>query len=70
MFQNESEIMSFKNVPVRVAAAYLGCSLEFLRTGIESGTLPIGSCVKLSNNRRTFLISPERLIQFRTGKKE
>lgn len=68
MSAEEKEIMSYRNVPVKVAARYLGVSLEFVRTGIETDKLPIGTCVKYSEKKRKFLISPERLIAFRTGK--
>ena len=68
MFAEEEKILSYRNVPVNVAADYLGVSLEFIRTGIETEKLPIGVCVKMSGTRRKFLISPERLIAFRHGK--
>ena len=68
MSAEEEKILSYHNVPVNVAADYLGVSLEFVRTGIETEKLPIGVCVNMSGTRRKFLISPERLIAFRHGK--
>lgn len=63
------EIMSYRNVPVRVAAEYLDVSIEFIRSGIESGVLPFGVCVKGANGRRSFFISPNKLLEFVKGKK-
>lgn len=69
MSAEEDKILSYKNVPVRVAAEYLGVSLEFVRSGIERGFLPFGVCVTGSLGRRSFFISPNKLIEFAKGKK-
>lgn len=47
------------NLTVAEAAKILNKSPEFVREGIESGALPIGSCVML--NRKNFHINKEAL---------
>ena len=61
----QSELKRLKNVPVRVAADYLGVSPEFIRSGIEQNRLPFGACVTGASGRRIFYISPEKLIDFK-----
>lgn len=70
MTAEENKILSYKNVPVRVAADYLGVSFEFVRIGIECGSLPFGVCVTGPSGRRSFFISPKKLVEFVKGKKE
>jgi len=54
-------------IKVKDAAALLEVSEQFVRIGMQRGTLPIGSCVKLSS-KWTYHISPYLLEQY-TGKK-
>ena len=60
-------MMKYDNVPVKVAAAYLNVSIEFIRTGIENGTLSFGACVTGQSGRRSFYISPVKLIKFKNN---
>lgn len=63
------DIDNYKNVPVKVAAELLGVSMPFIREGIKSGSLPIGSAVQVSGNRWAFQISPGLLREYITGSK-
>ena len=58
---------TYKNVPVSVAAELLGVSQPFIREGIKSGSLPIGSAVQISGNKWSFQISPGLLREYITG---
>jgi hypothetical protein len=60
------EIMQYRNVPVFLAAAYMGVSCEYIRYGIEDKVLPFGTCIK-KHSRRVYHISPDRLIQYQKG---
>jgi hypothetical protein len=66
----EDELLSMRNVPVQVAAEYLGVSPKFIRFGIVQRTLPIGSYVNLGGTRNTFHISPARLIEYQCSRKK
>lgn len=61
------EIMRYSRVPVSVAAQYLGVTPQYIRSGIKAGILPIGSSMVLSRKKRTYHISPYRLIEYQTG---
>ena len=65
MSAEEEKILSYRNVPVNVAAEYLGVNEKFIRCGIAQGSLPIGNCIKAGPRRRSYYISPERLIDYR-----
>lgn len=56
-----------ERVKVEDAAKLLGVSSQFIRLGIQRGTLPIGSAVKTSS-KWTYHISPFLLEQY-IGKK-
>lgn len=51
---------------VKDAAKLLGKSEQFVRVGLRSGRLPIGTAVKMSH-RWTYYISQERLEKFIGG---
>ncbi len=63
------EILRFRNVPIRVAAEYLGVTQKYIRFGIIQGTLPIGSYVQVGENRREYHVCPKALIAYANGEK-
>jgi hypothetical protein len=63
-------IRGYKNVPVQIAAEYMGVSPMFIRFGLRDGKLPIGIAIQMTNERFTYHISPERLISYQTGRAE
>ena len=56
-----------ERIKVKDAASLLNVSEQFVRIGMQRGTLPIGSCVKMSS-KWTYHISPH-LLELYTGKK-
>lgn len=48
------------NVPVAMAAKLMGVSEEFIRIGLQRGTLPFGYAVKINGSRFTYYISPKK----------
>jgi len=67
----EEDILSRKNVPVSLAARYLGISELCVRCGIKEGRLPIGAAIQGSGTRRMrYHISPWRLIRYQRGAAE
>ena len=61
-------INSHPRISVENAAKLLGVSPQFVRIGLQRGTLPIGSAVKMSS-RWTYHISGHLLRQY-IGKEE
>lgn len=59
----DEEILACDNVPVRVAAQYLGVGDMFIRCGLRAGILPFGSAVK--RGRYSYLISPGALVEYK-----
>ena len=52
---------------VSEAAAILGVSSQAIRIGIQTGTLPIGTCIKVKQ-RWNYVIPKERFEAYVTGK--
>jgi len=52
-----------RRVSVKEAAEILGVSQQFVRIGLQQGTLPIGTAVKMSS-RWTYHISPKLLEEY------
>ena len=62
----EDHIRMFDNVPIDVAADYLGVYAERLRNAIKSGKMPfIG--VSVDGTKSMFIISPGGLIAWKNG---
>ena len=57
---------NMKRVTVKAAAEILGVSPQFVRMGLQRGTLPIGTAVKMSSVW-TYYISEERLRRYAKG---
>jgi len=65
------DILKYDNVPVNMAAQYLGTSQQYIRIGLQRARLPFGTCVQLSgkeNGKWTYHISPGLLVSYKTGK--
>lgn len=52
-----------QRITVSQAADLLNVSQQFIRVGLQNGTLPIGSAVKMSS-RWTYHISEHLLVQY------
>lgn len=62
----ENDIKAYDNVPIDVAADYLGVYAERLRNAIKSGKMPfIG--VSVDGTKSMFIISPGGLIAWKNG---
>lgn len=64
---NDNEILKYDNVPVLVAAKYLGVSPQYIRIGLQIQRLPIGSAIQMSSIW-SYQISPGLLVSYKTGK--
>jgi len=57
-----------ERVKIKEAAKILAVSEQFVRVGIQRGTLPIGSAVKINNSTKfTYHIPRERLETYLKG---
>lgn len=65
LIPTKTELLEYANVPVKIAAAYLGISDQAVRWGIRYGDLPIGTAIKSRCN-----IPPSRLIAYKEGMDE
>lgn len=63
------KISNYRNVPVSIAAEILDVSQNYIRAGLRSNRLPIGSAVQISDNKWTYQISPGLLTEYVTGSK-
>lgn len=64
----ENDIKAYDNVPIDVAADYLGVYAERLRNAIKSGKMPfIGVSVSVDGTKSMFIISPGGLIAWKNG---
>ncbi len=53
-----------RNLPVDVAAKLMGVSPQFIRVGLQRGTLPFGWAVQQSKNRYTYWIGPVKFSEW------
>ena len=68
MTDKEKEILKYDNVPVKVAAKYLGVGEQFIRIQMQRDIISIG-CVKTNpQGKHQYYISPGKLISYKTGK--
>lgn len=65
----DEEILSYDNVPVPVAAAYLGCGVGALRDALQQGRAPFGYAVRSGKDGGKWMpqISPGQLVAFKNG---
>ena len=70
-FENKSvtaaDIMEMDDVPVEIAAKYLGKSKGFIMASLRDKTLPIGAGTLMAK-RWVYHISPGMLVAYKTGK--
>lgn len=66
----DDEILSYDNVPVSVAASYLGCGVVSLREALQQERTPFGYSVrgKGEGSKWTFHISPGQLVSYKNGR--
>lgn len=53
-----------KKITVLQAAKLMGCDPQFVRIGLQQGTLPIGSAVKVGQKQYSYYISPKLFYEF------
>lgn len=64
----EKEIWSKKNVPVALAAQYLGMSSDTIYAGLQEERIPFGFGIyRKSTETWTYHISPGALVKYRNG---
>lgn len=64
----DNDIKSYDNVPIEVAADYLGVPPDRLRRILKSGTMPFIGGSTINNCGKTmFIISPGGLVNFKQG---
>lgn len=64
----EREIWSKKNVPVALAAQYLGMSSDTIYAGLQEERIPFGFGIyRKSTETWTYHISPGALVKYRNG---
>lgn len=60
----ESDIRSYRNVPVSVAARFLGIGEETLKKGLVDEDFPFGRFIQTGAERGTYQISSSALINY------
>lgn len=64
----DREIMSYRNVPVEVAARYLGMSTTTIKNALQQERAPFGfASQNPEKGSFTYQISPDRLIRYQSG---
>lgn len=64
----EEELRQYRNVPVEVAARYLGMSSTTIKYALQEGRAPFGfASQNPEKGSYTYQISPERLIRYQSG---
>lgn len=51
-------------ISVEEAAKLMGVSKQFIRVGLQNGSLPFGKAVKITGDKYTYYISPKRFNEF------
>ena len=67
----DDEIRAMSKITTKIAADYLGISVNMLTLGMRNNLLPIGFAVKSDETYHTnwtYTIIPERLIAYNRGK--
>lgn len=62
------ELLEYQNVPIEVAAEYLGKAKTFLYSGLQTGRLDFGSAVLCEGNTWSYQIPPKKLIEYQEGR--
>ena len=56
--------MEIKKVPVQLAAAIMGKSVQFVRCGLRAGKLPFGTACKMTGNTYSYYISSKLFMNY------
>ncbi len=64
----DEEILSMKEVPVKIAADYLGMTYPMLTWKLQQGELPFGIAKK--NREWSYHISPQALVRYKNGESD
>lgn len=64
---NKDNIRKYKNVPIKIAADYMGISQPMLRILLQRKELEIGFATKLNGNKYSYYINPNNLINYVEG---
>lgn len=63
----DEEILKYRNVPVEVAAKYIGWSSSTLKNAMKHGTAPVGMVAQNENGGFSYHISPGNLVKYMNG---
>lgn len=64
----DNDIKAYDNVPIEVAADYLGVPPDRLRRILKAGTMPfIGGSANNECGKTMFIVSPGGLVNFKKG---
>lgn len=64
----DEEILSYTNVPLQIASAYVGQGVKALKRGLIQKTVPFGYAVEnQETGTYTFQISPGLLVNYQRG---
>ncbi len=67
----DEEILKYDNIPVSIAAKYLGVGQMYIRIGLRRNRLPFGTAVQVSekeDGQWSYHVSPGLLVSYKTGK--
>lgn len=62
--EEKKEYGEVRNISVDTAAKLMGVSPQFIRVGLQRGTLPFGWAVRQSKNRYTYWIGPVKFFDY------
>lgn len=64
----DAEILAYNNVPVAVAAAYLGCGPVVVQSALKQRCAPYGYAVENKDTHTwKYQVSPGALVKFKNG---
>lgn len=61
-------ILQYRDVPVEVAAEYIGKGKTFIYAGLQTGRLDFGSAVLCPGGTWSYHISPQKLVEYQEGR--
>lgn len=63
----QEEVLSYDNVPSKIAAEYLGVSIPYIHARLRSGMAAYGDAVLNPGGKWSYYISPGMLVAYKTG---
>lgn len=63
----DTDVLSYDNVPIDIAAQYIGKTPEFVRCGLIARVLPLGGAVEMPGGKYSYSISPGLLVAYKRG---